>query len=279
MKISLDNCRLKRIRYESSGGSMNFHSEFEIEADADEIIRTAYWSDYCFGIEESSEKERFGDLDSSYRTNAGADAMPVREHIPMDQKLWTALAEEVAYLKEQLEPVEKAAPPVMPALDMFVLDGGDYTRLWLTWDVDGEEKTGQYYCPAGNRWYSVLLIIHEMVRPIGRDLRRIGETQITDFFLKAPEFSYQISPIKGSEEYYFFVHGDESDKSRISHDQWRTVREFLKGLDISGFGVGKYESRYYLRLNYNDGINKNLEIDKKSAEQIRKFIRENIIEM
>ena len=56
-----------------------------------------------------------------------------------------------------------------------------------------------------------------------------------------------------------------------------TVRGFLSGLDVSGFGSGKYEDKYYLRLNFNDGINKNSEINKKLAEQIREYIRKNIL--
>lgn len=55
------------------------------------------------------------------------------------------------------------------------------------------------------------------------------------------------------------------------------MRGFLSGLDVSGFGSGKYEDKYYLRRNFNDGINKNLVINKKLAEQIREYIRKNIL--
>ena len=123
-----------------------------------------------------------------------------------------------------------------------------------------------------------MAILHEMARPVGRDLCRIGETVITEFFLKAPEYSYQITPVKDSNDYYFFVHGDKSDKDRVTREQWLTVREFLNGLDVSDFGSGKYEDKYFLRLNYNDGINKNLEINKNLAEQIREYIQKSIIE-
>lgn len=272
MKTSLENCKLKKIRYGSSGGSMNYHSEFEIEASSDEIISIAYWDGYYFGTEESTQQETLRRIDSSFRTSA-PDDMTVREHIPMDKMLWTALTEEMEYLKVQLKPVETHKLPIKPDPDMFVLDGGDYQRLYLTWETGGDEQTTQYYCPSGNRWYSVMAVLHEMARPVGRDLHRIGETVITEFFLKAPKYSYQITPIKDSKEYYFFVHGDKLDKSRISYDEWLTVRDFLKGLDVSGFGSGKYEDKYFLRLNYNDGINKNLEINKKIAEQIREYLQ------
>ena len=277
MSNTLNNCKLKRIRYESSGGSMNYHSEFEIEADSKEIIRTAYWDRYYFGEEESTVKEMLYEIDSTYRTS-GDDEITVRKHIPLDRVLWIALTEEMEYLKEQLRPVKKSDSPILPDPDMIVLDGGDYQRLYLTWDIDGDEQTVQYYCPSGNRWYSVMAILHEMARPVGRDLYRIGETVMTGFFLKAPKYSYQITPVKDSDDYYFFVHGDESDKSRVTHEQWLTVRDFLKGFDVSRFGSGKYEDKYHLRLNYNDGVNKNLEINKKLSEQIREHIRKNIIE-
>lgn len=257
---------LKRIRYGSSGGSMAHHSEFEIEADADEIIRTAYYSDCPFSPEEE-------DLPSE----TDADEMTVKEHIPMDKALWQALAEEIGYLKEQLRPVENRKPLPFPAPDMFVLDGGDYQRLYLTWETDKGEDTVQYYPPSGNRWTSVIAIIREMARPVGRDLHRIGETRMTAFFLKTPKYSYQITPVQNTESFYFFVHGDSADTNRLTREQWNTVREFLEGIDISGYKRGKYESKYYLRLNYNDGINKELEISKKTAELIRAFIRKNIL--
>ena len=266
----------KKIRYEFSGGSMNYHSEFEIEADSEEIIRTAYWDGNYFGEEESTKKETLAEIDSSFRTSS-PDEMTVREHIPMSSVLWNALTEETGYLKEQLRPVKKNDLPKLPDPDMFVLDGGDYQRLYLTWDIDGSEQTVQYYSPSGNRWYSVMAILHEMARPVGRDLCRIGETVITEFFLKAPEYSYQITPVKDSDDYYFFVYGDKSDKDRVTREQWLTVREFLNGLDVSDFGSGKYEDKYFLRLNYNDGINKNLEINKNLAEQIREYIQKSII--
>lgn len=272
MNNTLNNCKLKKIRYEFSGGSMNYHSEFEIEADSEEILRTAYWDGNYFGEEESTKKETLAEIDSSFRTSS-PDEMTVREHIPMNSVLWNALTEETEYLKEQLRPVKKNDLPKLPDPDMFVLDGGDYQRLYLTWDIDGSEQTVQYYSPSGNRWYSVMAILHEMARPVGRDLCRIGETVITEFFLKAPEYSYQITPVKDSDDYYFFVYGDKSDKDRVTREQWLTVREFLNGLDVSDFGSGKYEDKYFLRLNYNDGINKNLEINKNLAEQIREYIQ------
>ena len=256
---------------------MCFHSEFEIQADAGEVTRTAYWSDNTYSIaEDNADTEVLEKIDNTYRTS-DTDEMTVREHIPMDTALWSALCEELEYLKEQLKPVESLKKALTPDIDMFVLDGGDYQRLYLTWDNNGTEQTVQYYAPSGNRWFSVLEILHEMVRPIGRDLHRIGETQMTEFFLKTPKYSYQITPIKDSDDYYFFVHGDESGKDRVTREQWLTVRDFMSGLDVSDFKSGKYEDNYYLRLKYNDGINKNLEINKRLAEHIREYIRKSII--
>lgn len=266
-------CKLKKIRYETSGGSMNFHSEFELEASADEVIRANYWSDLIFDeAEQAAPRERLDEIDNSYRANSDRDGMTIREHIPMDKELWSALSEEMEYLKEQLTPVKNKPAFHLPK-DVVVLDGGDYTRLYLTWDDGGAEKTVQYYTPSGNRWSTVIAILHEMVRPLGRDLRRIGKTQLTEMLLKAPEYSYQISPIRGESEYYFFVHGDESPINKISQKQWLAVRDSLSGMDFSEFGPGKYECRYYLKLGYNDGIIKNLEIDQKTAEKIRSFLQ------
>ena len=122
-----------------------------------------------------------------------------------------------------------------------------------------------------------MTILHEMSRPIGRDLRRIGETVMTEFYLDTLKYSYQITPIKNSDEYYFFVHGDESDKSKVTYDEWLIVRDFLDRLDVSEFKLRKHKDKFYLRLNYNDGIIKNMKINKETAEQIREYIRKTII--
>ena len=122
-----------------------------------------------------------------------------------------------------------------------------------------------------------MIILHEMSRPIGRDLCRIGETVMTEFYLDTPKYSYQITPIKNSDEYYFFVHGDESDKSKVTYDEWLIVRDFLNELDLSEFKTGKHKDKFYLRLNYNDGINKNMKINKETSEQIREYIPKTII--
>ena len=39
----MENRGIKRVCYESSGGSMNFHSEFHLEASADEVKRDALY--------------------------------------------------------------------------------------------------------------------------------------------------------------------------------------------------------------------------------------------
>ena len=274
--MTLDNSRLKRIRYESSGGSMCFHSEFEIEADAAEVIRTAYWSDVSYSLsEDRAEPGVLEAIDSTFRTSE-KDEMTVREHIPMNTALWDALCEELGYLWEQLRPVEKRSELTAPDPDMFVLDGGDYQRLYLTRERDGTEQTVQYYPPSGNRWYSVIEILREMVRPVGRDLCRIGETLITELYLKAPEYSYQITPAGNSGGYYYFVHGDSSDRSSITREQWLTVRDYLSGLDIPAAGSGSGGERYSLRLKYNDGISREVKIDKGLAEEIRGFLKDSI---
>ena len=150
--VQFKGSKLKRIRYESSGGSMNYHSEFEIEASAEEVIRTCYWDDNYYSMsEENAEPEMLAQIDGSFRTDAGRGQMAVREHIPYDRALWEALSEEIGYLTELLRPVEEPKLPAMPDPDMFILDGGDYQRLYLTWETEGAEQTVQYYPPYGNR--------------------------------------------------------------------------------------------------------------------------------
>ena len=267
------------IKYESSGGSMEFHSEFSIEANEKEIVRAEYWKDYYFSDEEyEMDEAELEKIDSIGRVAANIggydeDKRVVKENVPMDAELWTALTEEMEYLKPQLKEVVPAAHNNDD--DEYILDGGDYTNLYLTWEKDGETSTAQYYIMSGKRWSSVHQIFLEMARPVGRDLRRIGETQLVTVFLSTPSYSYQASPVDGSDEYYYFVHGDKAGSDRISNDQWQVIRSFFEAYDVSKYEEGSEDKKhqYILKFRYNDDIYKYYRLDKKDAEELRTFFK------
>ena len=269
----IDPGKLVRIKYESSGGSMNYHSEFSIEADEKEIVRAEYWQDYYFADEEYAMGEaELEKIDSIGRVGSDDDLV-VKESVPMDAELWTALTEEMEYLKPQLREVVSAPDNYQD--DIYELDGGDYNNLYLTWEKDGVTSTAQYYIMSGKRWSSVHEILIEMARPIGRDLRRIGETQLVKVYLSTPDYSYQASPVNGSDDYYYFVHGDKSNSDRISNDQWQVIRSFFESYDVSEYEEGDEDNKhkYILKYVFNDDIYKYYRLDKKDAEELRTYLK------
>ena len=271
--------RLAGVRYEASGGSMNYHSEFEIDVNENEVVSAFYYEDFYFDEKEYELGEKkLQQLDSPGRVNTENKSWDKnrveREHFTYDPELWKVLSEEFEYLKPQLtEMQETTKEDILRAeSEMQVLDGGDYFLLHLTWEKDGQISTSQYRIPNGKRWSTIVDTLYEIVRPIGRDLRRVGETHITDVYLKTKDYSYQISPIKDSNKYYFFVHGgDRSLKDKLSASEWEKVRDYFEKMDMSGFEEGKYEDDWYLKINYNDGIYKYYKLDKNTASAIRDY--------
>ncbi|GEM_PF-6458316 len=274
--------RIVGVKYESSGGSMDPCSEFDIEVCEKEIIYTTYYGEYYFDkLESDMGQEKLKKIDS-----AGLEERPwkavyrrplIRRHAAYDGSLWKVLEEEFEELKPELkECPETTRQDIFRRNDeMQMLDGGDYSLLHLTWEKNGETRTAQYHIPSSKRWYTILVTLHEIARPVGRDLRRIGKRKLVNMYLSMEDYSYQISPISGRNEYYFFVYDGayKPKSSRLSSAQWEKVREYLESYDFTGVKQGDLNAKHSLRLKYNDndGCIYYL-VDKKQAEQVRKYI-------
>lgn len=279
-----DYGRLVGVKYESSGGSMNFHSEFDIEVNASEIVYTTYYENYYFDdLEGEADEAKLAELDGVGRVYPKEDewvdeGLVERRHAPVSPELWQVLAEEFEYLKPELvECGETTREDIWKwESEHEVLDGGDYQLLHLTWESDTGIYTSQFQVASGQRWFTIFETLHEMVRPVGRDLRRIGEKQLVEMFLSTTRYSYQITPVRGEASYYFFIHDEAysgSKSKRLTPEQWYVVRDHLNTLDLSEVKQGAYSDRYYLRLTYNDhesGLY--YLIDPKTEDRIREFI-------
>ncbi len=284
MKEDKDYGRLTGLKYESSSGSMDYHSEFDIEVNAREIVYTTYYEDYCFGnSEDAADASKLAVLDGVGRVYPKEDewvdeGLVERKHAAFPPELWQVLTEEFEYLKPELSECAETTREDIRRWEREneVLDGGDYSLLHLTWEKDGASYTAQFRIPSGRRWSTIPETLHEMVRPLGRDLRRIGERQLVEMYLSTTRYSYQITPVRGEASYYFFIHDDTysgSKSKRLTPEQWYVVRDHLNTLDLSGVKQGAYSDRYYLRLTYNDhesGVY--YRIDPETEDSIRAFI-------
>ena len=272
--------KLTGVRYESSGGSMECNSEFDIDVNENEIVSTYYYSNYYFDdLEYELGEKKLAKIDGVGRVDEGKyswDKNRVdRKNVPVDEKLWNVLVEEFGYLKPKLKEIPEFTKEDSHKRDeeMEVLDGGDYSLLHLTWEKDGTTYTAQYQIPAGNRWSTVIYTLHEMVRPVGRDLRQVGPTQVTDMLLKTLDYSYQISPIKDeNDKYNFYIHEDKYTYKRLSGKQWSVIRSYIETVDLSETEKGRYDDKLYLKLQYNDGDCFYYLIDRKTADEIKEYI-------
>ncbi len=272
--------RLMGVHYESSGGSMNYHSEFEIDVNENEIVFTSYYSNYYFDdLEYELGDEKLAEIDNTGRAdseeNSRDEDLVVRRNVPADKELWNVLVEEFECLKPKLKEIPEYTKEDSHRSDeeLQVLDGGDYSLLHLTWEKDGKTYTAQYQTPGGPRWGTIVNTLYEMIRPVGRDLRRIGPTRMKMMYLRTPDYSYQISPIdKEPGSYYFFIHDGKSASKKLNEDQWTVIRDHLAEMDLSGFDTGGYNDKRYLRLEYNDGDNFYYLIDKKTANELKEYI-------
>ena len=279
-----DYGRLVGLKYESSGGSMNHHSEFDIEVNASEIVYTTYYADFYFDdLEGEADEAKLAEIDGVGRVVPKDDGwvdeeLVERRHAPVSAELWQVLAEEFEYLKPELvECGETTREDIWKwESEHEVLDGGDYQLLHLTWESDAGTYTAQFQVASGRRWFTIFETLHEMVRPVGRDLRRIGKKQLVEMYLCTTRDSYQITPVREEDSYYFFIH-DETyggrKSKRLTPEQWYVVRDYLNALDRSELKPGAYKDKYYLKLRYNDHESGEYYlIDPKLEDEIRKFI-------
>ncbi|MBO4414820.1 MAG: hypothetical protein J5824_02420 [Lachnospiraceae bacterium] len=276
---AVDPGRLIGVHYESSAGSMEFHSEFEIDVNEQEIAYLSYYSNYYFDdLECELDEKELAAIDNTGRVNQEENSWDEdrveRKNVPLDKELWNVLVEEFEYLKPKLVEIPEFTKEDSARRDseMQVLDGGDYSLLHLTWEKDGNTYTAQYYSLSGKRWSAIIDTLHEMARPVGREIRRIGETQITDMYLKTPDYSYQISPVSGEDKYYFFIHDGKSKDKKLTKEQWAVVRDHLSAMDLSSFKEGGYDDKLYLQLKYNDGDYKYYLVDKRTADELKEYL-------
>ncbi len=279
-KEMTDFGKLIGVHYESSGGSMEFHSEFEIDVNEREITYLSYYSNYYFDdLEYELDENKLAAIDDTGRVNKDGNSWDKdhieRKNVPVDSELWNVIVEEFEYLKPKLVEIPETTKEdtAKNDTDMEILDGGDYSLLHLTWEKDGNTYTAQYYTLSGKRWSTIIDTLHEMARPVGRDLRRIGETQIIDMYLKTPDYSYQISPVSGDgDKYYYFIHDGKSKNKTLTKEQWTVVRDRLNSMDLSVFKEGGYNDKMYLELKYNDGDYKYYLIDKNTAGELKEYL-------
>ncbi|MBQ3860750.1 MAG: hypothetical protein II779_09480, partial [Clostridia bacterium] len=98
---------LRRIKLESSAGSMEYHTEFAIEVTPEEIVHAEYWPE------------------------EGTDSIdiPTKSHVPITAEQWADLEKIVGDLYPELRTIpdqDDSEPLTIDGEEIEILDGGDY---------------------------------------------------------------------------------------------------------------------------------------------------------
>ncbi len=245
---------LTGIRHASSGGSMAYRSEFEIELTPQEIVRCAYWP------QDPDQK------------------MVQKEHIPVSVAQWTEISETVQTLwplfhEVNPEPLVHLTPKIQ------VLDGGDYSRWYLTRQTEDGIRTAQYSQPDDRRIRTLIALLQELAEPIGREIPRYAPPVLCGIFFQNEKerCSYQCTPWSDGEDVYRFIVNDHPKNSRrslyerIPSSVWDAVAAFTEPLHAERFPTAGSGDRVFCTLYYSDGKQKRVVPDKRTVEKLQSY--------
>ncbi len=257
------------VRLELSGGSMSFHSEFGIEVTPDEIVWAEYWPEDDFSSADITRKE----------------------HVPVTAEQWGDLVRIVGDLYEELEPVlEKPAEPVPPPPEgEYILDGGDYHLMFLTWRTEDGDRTVQYYNTSDRREMTFISLLKELAEPISREIVWYDPPVPSGIFYhsKADDESLQCTPFDDG-TYYFIARyyesaggkkkGERRDVTKIVDAAiWEDFSAFLEPLvpTLKECPPGRsFDDPLTVTVYQSDGRQFTVQPDKETAKKIRSFFTE-----
>ena len=261
--------KLVGVIHESSAGSMEFASEFAIDVVPGEIRHCEYW-----------------DL------NVKRDEMIRKNNVPITEAQWTDVEKAVLDMWGSWEeiPEEVLNQPDKPDdSEIFVLDGGDYNRWWLSWETADGTKKVRYYAPADRRILTLDAVLEELVHPTGRKIEwqeppaLSGATYINDTTDMSFQCNWWNLPEGPKEGYRFIVRFKEGSEKVDIYDKtddavWNAAKPAFAWLNPDDFEHGSYQDKIMLSLYYSDGTQDSLKLDKKTAAAIEPYLRQLTLE-
>lgn len=248
---------LVSVRHESSGGFMSFRTEFEIELTAREIVRCAYWP------------------------QDGSDEMTRKTHVPVTAEQWDDVEETVRTLWPLFQRV-KPLPPELPTHKTRILDGGDYSRWFLTRQTQDGVLTEQYIQPDDRRIRTLIELLRELAEPIGREIPRYDSPVLCGVYLCSEKAgcSYQCTAWDDTAKTYRLIAYDAPKREKRSLDKfvpvdaWDAVRDDLVHLQLELCPSGTSRDAVRCTLYYTDGKQKTVVPDRKTAQKLQeRFLR------
>ncbi len=246
------------LHYASSGGSMEWRSEFEIEVTPEELVHSACWP------EDWMERK--------------LDEPAQRDHVPLTVSQWAELERIVLTLYPQMQEAVPAEAQPLPD-DVVILDGGDYQNLWLTWRTAEGDRTALYAWPSDRRVTTLHTLLWELADPRGREVVWYEPPVLSGIWFHSDRahFSYQCTPWSGEEgDYDWIVHTGSGAEAQYLQEYvdasfWQRVRTFCEPLRLERFPSGSYRDDLSCTLYYSDGTQRCVIPDRVTARALRVF--------
>lgn len=244
---------LLAIRHESSGGSSMQRSEFSIELTPHEIIQCAYWpQDFHLDMVQKS-------------------------HVPVRVSQWEDV-EQITEILWPLFPEIPSSPRIAPDPHMRILDGGDYSRWFLTRQTENGVYTAQYSQPDDRRIGTLLALLRELAEPIGREIPRYAAPKLNGVYFSdlKSDRSYQCTPNSGDDGYRFIANDDVKKEKRSVYRRvptrtWEEVCAYLKLNDLEQFPKSAAHDTVTCTLYFSDGRQRRVAPDSKTAKKLKEF--------
>lgn len=258
--IGTDVGVLVRVLYETSAGSMVARSDFMIEVTPEEIVRAEYWPE-DLSVPDRAEKE----------------------HEPIKAAQWANIEKITAELLPVLEEIPEAEPDDEPLTidgeEIFVLDGGDYWRLQLTWEKDGVERTAWIRNPSDRRITTLDSLLRELADPIGREIVWYDAPVLNGIFFHSEEedYSFQFTYFESEDNYYFIARYNDADgktdvSRHVSVDEWPPAGAWFASLGLEDFPSGwSFHDPVTVTLYYSDGRQTTVQPDRDTAAKMADY--------
>ena len=246
------------VCYEYSAGSMNYHTEFAIDVTNEEMVHCEYWG-------------------SSNSDMVQKDNVPITEDQWADVEkavldlwgVWEEIPDNVLNQKSDQED------------EMFVLDGGDYNRWWLTWKTEEGLKKIQYYYPGDIRITTLSDILRNLADGKKRKITWYEAPVLSQatYINDKTDCSFQCTWWDGENSGYRLIVRFKDGAQEISiHEHvddsiWETARPAFEWIDPDSFEDGSYSDPVVLNLKYSDQSYKSIKLDNKTVETIEPYLK------
>jgi len=247
----------------SQGSGMVARANFDIRLNREEIEETTFWPE-DFELDEQSLK-----------------------HVPITPEQWADVEKAVLSLWPKLDEYQPAASASSSDEDVFMLDGGDYTNLTLTWETaDGTVKKG-YAWPSDRRALTLWDLLRELADPRGREIVWYEEPQLKEIYFthkyrlntrKNYSFQFYLNTYSEEEPFWELIYylGKNGDIAKgylpLAPSDWDAFLALAEDLQLAYFPEPTRSDDYFsCRLRYTDETSLSLILDKETEETLKQF--------